>query len=47
MTPCFQYPSRDPLSGVLDYIVEVRLPRHDRSPQLYLARTKEMSRGRK
>lgn len=29
MTPWFQY--RDPLVGVLDYIVEVRLPWYDQS----------------
>ena len=29
MVPWFQY--RDPLIGVLDYIVEVRLPEHDHS----------------
>jgi hypothetical protein len=32
-----RYQYRDPLSGVLDYIVEVRPPGYDRSVYLYLA----------
>jgi hypothetical protein len=35
LTPRYQY--RDPLSGVLDYIVEVRPPGYNCSPRLYLA----------
>jgi hypothetical protein len=35
LTPRYQY--RDPLSGVLDYTVEVHPPLYDRSFYLYLA----------
>jgi hypothetical protein len=40
MKICFQY--RDPLIGVLDYIVEVRQLGHDFPPLLYLASSKEV-----
>ena len=38
MTTWFQY--RDPLIGVLDYIIEVRIYKHARLHRVYLAGSK-------